>query len=87
VSMDFHYGSTFPWEAADAYERSLLDALTGDSTLFAASDEVLQSWRIVALIQQAWERHKELSQYPAGTWEPPESDRLLERDGRSWRRP
>jgi len=87
VSMDFHYGSTFPGETADAYERLLLDALTGDSTLFAASDEVLQSWRLVAPIQQAWERHKELSQYPAGTWGPPEADRLLERDGRSWRRP
>jgi len=36
VSMDFQYGSSFLKPSAEAYERLLLDALLGDSTLLPA---------------------------------------------------
>lgn len=39
----------------EAYERVLLDAINSDHTLFASSDEVLETWRIIQPLQQAWE--------------------------------
>jgi glucose-6-phosphate 1-dehydrogenase len=53
--MDFSYANGANREThPDAYERVLLDAVRGDRTLFATSDEVLSSWRIVDPIISAW---------------------------------
>ena len=88
VSMEMLYGSAFPEATADAYERLLLDALLGDQTLFIRSDEVMQAWRIVEPLLQAWENEDVvLARYPSGTWGPRDADRLIERDGRRWRNP
>ena len=38
--MDFHYGTSFGKASPEAYERLLLDAMSGDATLFARRDEV-----------------------------------------------
>jgi len=89
VKMDFHYGTSFGKASPEAYERLLLDAMSGDATLFARSDEVECAWRFIDLIEQAWHAHPSpppLCQYPAGSWGPAEADALLERDGRAWRR-
>lgn len=52
----------------DAYERVLVDAIRGDRTLFATSDEVLTSWRIVEPVVQAWSRNaNSLRSYKKGT--------------------
>src|SRR5438445_9093577 len=40
VKMDFHYGTSFGKASPEAYERLLLDAMSGDATLFARRDEV-----------------------------------------------
>lgn len=68
-----------------AYERLLLDALSGDSTLFVRRDEAEQAWKWVDEVAEAWRdagfRPKE---YAAGTWGPEESGLLLERTGRRW---
>jgi glucose-6-phosphate 1-dehydrogenase len=89
VSMEFLFGVAFPDQTRDAYERLLLDAMVGDATLFIRSDEVAEAWRIVDPILAAWTAAPEegLASYPAGTWGPAEADRLLEREGRAWRRP
>jgi glucose-6-phosphate 1-dehydrogenase len=85
VSMDFSYGAAFMEESPDAYERLLLDAMVGDPTLFIRSDEVDQSWHIVEPVLRAFEEDSvPLARYEAGTWGPPESDRLLAREGRRW---
>ena len=55
ASMDFSYGTTFDGHAhPDAYERVLVDALRGDHSLFATSQEVLTSWRILQPILEQW---------------------------------
>jgi glucose-6-phosphate 1-dehydrogenase len=88
VSMDFLYGTSFTERPAEAYERLLLDALLGDPTLFLRSDEVMQAWRIVDPIREAFEAGEPpLSSYPAGSWGPAEADRLLEREGFRWHNP
>jgi len=89
VKMDFHYGTSFGKASPEAYERLLLDAMSGDATLFARSDEVEQAWAFIDPIEEAWHAKKdapELYFYPAGSWGPEAADELLARDGRAWRR-
>jgi glucose-6-phosphate 1-dehydrogenase len=89
VKMDFHYGTSFGKASPEAYERLLLDAMSGDATLFARRDEVEQAWTFIDPIEEAWHAKKdapELYFYPAGSWGPEEADALLARAGRTWRR-
>ncbi len=88
VTMDFRYGTSFGQKPPDAYERLLLDALLGDSTLFTRSDENEMAWRLLDPIFQRWAEQdpNQIPQYVIGTWGPTEADDLLERDGREWRR-
>jgi glucose-6-phosphate 1-dehydrogenase len=89
VKMDFHYGTSFGKASPEAYERLLLDAMSGDATLFARRDEVEEAWAFVDPIEEAWHAKKDapnLFFYPAGSWGPEEADELLARDGRTWRR-
>ena len=88
VSMDFHYQDLGGMKVPDAYDRLLLDALHGDSTLFARSDEVEASWTFVQpILDYVGEANHQLYGYAAGTWGPQEADELLIRDGRRWRFP
>ena len=89
VKMDFHYGTSFGKASPEAYERLLLDAMSGDATLFARRDEVEEAWAFIDPIENAWAATKDapgLFFYPAGSWGPEEADDLLARDGRAWRR-
>ena len=89
VKMDFHYGTSFGKASPEAYERLLLDAMSGDATLFARRDEVEGAWAYIDPIEEAWHAKKnapELFFYPAGSWGPEAADVLLARDGRTWRR-
>ncbi|WP_292062052.1 glucose-6-phosphate dehydrogenase [Brevundimonas sp. UBA7664] len=68
-----------------AYERLLLDALAGDSTLFVRRDEAEQAWKWVDEVSDAWRGAAfKPKEYAAGTWGPAEADLLLERGGRAW---
>jgi glucose-6-phosphate 1-dehydrogenase len=87
VRMDFRYGTSFAAPPPEAYERLLLDVMLGDPTLFTRTDEVESAWRFITPILDAWDRGVAPPvTYPAGTWGPPEADRLIERDGATWRR-
>ncbi len=87
LMMDFDYAAAFGADAPEAYERLLLDAALGDSTLFTRSDEVEAAWAFVQPILDAFEANREgmLTYYPAGSWGPREADALIEDDGRQWR--
>jgi glucose-6-phosphate 1-dehydrogenase len=92
VKMDFHYGTSFGKASPEAYERLLLDAMSGDPTLFARRDEVEEAWAFIDVIENVWSVKKdakdapELFFYPACSWGPDAADELLARDGRAWRR-
>ena len=88
VTMEFRYGTSFGQQPPEAYERLLLDAFLGDATLFIRRDEVEASWLYVDRLFEGWSRAEDgaLPTYAAGTWGPAESDVLLARDGRAWRR-
>jgi glucose-6-phosphate 1-dehydrogenase len=89
VDMDFDYHTAFGAEPPEAYERLLLDAMKGDATLFARGDWVDLSWELLEPVLQAWGKGdpRKFPNYEAGTWGPAEADTLLEREGRTWRRP
>ncbi|MDB4996183.1 MAG: Glucose-6-phosphate 1-dehydrogenase [Myxococcaceae bacterium] len=86
VNMDFRYGTTFGGSSPEAYERLILDAMLGDPTLFARSDEVSAAWKFITPILEAWKECPPPEPYRAGTWGPPSAAALLEKDGRHWRR-
>ncbi len=68
-----------------AYERLLLDAMAGDSTLFVRRDEAEQAWKWVDEVSEAWAGANFKPQaYVAGTWGPAAADTLLARTGREW---
>jgi glucose-6-phosphate 1-dehydrogenase len=52
----------------EAYEWVFLDAINSNHTLFTTSEEVLETWRIIEPIRQAWETKPEsLIIYKSGT--------------------
>ncbi|GCE46661.1 glucose-6-phosphate 1-dehydrogenase [Thermosporothrix hazakensis] len=88
MDMSFSY-SDFKIELPRAYERLIIDCMLGDSTLFIRRDEIEGAWRIIDSIEEGWQQMSATSVHPyeAGTWGPPEADRLLARDGKSWHNP
>ncbi|MEQ7154071.1 glucose-6-phosphate dehydrogenase [Brevundimonas aurifodinae] len=69
-----------------AYERLLLDALNGDSTLFVRRDEAEKAWEWVDGVSASWAEGKvKPMPYRAGTWGPDAADLLLARTGREWK--
>ena len=93
VNMDFTYGLSFAREAPEAYETLLLDVMLGDPALFTRADEVEAAWGIVTPminVWQEWDREgtpdSDICFYEAGSWGPEAADKLIEHDGRRWRR-
>lgn len=68
----------------DAYERLLTDAMRGDQMLFVRQDAVEAAWAIVDPILGA--DTTPLSEYPPGSWGPPEAERIAEDVG-GWHNP
>jgi glucose-6-phosphate 1-dehydrogenase len=69
TAMDFSYNHDFANHGhPDAYERVLVDAVRGDHTLFATSEEVLASWRVLQPVINEWAKEsKDLIIYKVGT--------------------
>lgn len=89
VRMHFSYNAEFGAYTPEAYERLLLDAITGDATLFIRRDEIERAWELVDSIRRGW-AGVPLSEgefYRAGTWGPAAADKLLEANGHAWRNP
>ncbi len=87
VDMEMDYETDFGSGTPEAYERLLLDAMLGDATLFAHSNEIMQAWEIVDPILSYWSEGGRPGVYEPGTWGPPSADELLRRDSRRWRDP
>lgn len=89
VEFDFDYDHSFHAELPEAYERLLLDALRGDATLFMRSDELEAAWEFVTPILDDWKASSspQFPNYAAGTWGPPEADRLIDERFGGWRHP
>jgi glucose-6-phosphate 1-dehydrogenase len=81
VDMEFHHSDHFGEQALpEAYERLLLDAIQGDASLFARSDEIELAWHLVDPLTV----DKEPILYTPGSWGPAEADALLRENEREW---
>jgi len=68
-----------------AYERLLLEALNGKSTLFVRRDEAEAAWRWIDAIVSGWTKQNAApAAYAAGSWGPSAAIALIERNGHSW---
>jgi len=87
VDMKFNYQESFKVTEHPAYERLLLDCIRGDQTLFSREDFVDLSWSILDPLIKRWEENppKDFPNYASGSWGPPDSFHLMEKDGRKWR--
>jgi glucose-6-phosphate 1-dehydrogenase len=86
TDLDFKFAREFAGEMPDSYQRLLLDAMIGDASLFARSDEVELAWSIIDPILAAWQSPAAppLESYPRGDWGPIASDEWMRRQGREW---
>ncbi|MFM2094875.1 MAG: hypothetical protein RIS70_1999 [Planctomycetota bacterium] len=84
--LDFRFQQDRSKPIPDSYQRLLLDALSGDASLFARSDEVELAWGIIDPILAAWHSPAapRLLTYPSGEWGPVAASDWIARDGREW---
>ncbi|NDV79840.1 glucose-6-phosphate dehydrogenase [Dysgonomonas sp. 511] len=90
VNMDFHYSQLKDaYYLPEAYERLLLDCMTGDSTLYVRGDALEATWKFVQPLLDFWKDNPDapLHGYPAGSWGPNVADDLIEGKDRHWRYP
>ena len=89
VNMDFHYSELNDHYIPGAYERLILDCMTGDNMLYMNNEAVEATWRFVQSILDYWKNDKEapLHGYPSGTWGPDVADNLIEGEENTWRYP
>lgn len=88
VEMDFNYIDYFGSAPSTGYERLLYDCMIGDATLFQRADMVEAGWSVITPVLDVWKAlpPRTFPNYAAGSWGPRESDELLQKDGREWRR-
>jgi len=86
VDMVFNYKGTYENDSPEAYETLLLDAMTGDQTLFMRGDQVEAAWELVMPIIHLWEHKTSLSfpNYAADSWGPEDAEALIAKDGFHW---
>ena len=84
--LDLSFSETFKKNRIfGGYEKLILEALRGNTTLFLCREEIEQAWAWVDSIQNAWKTVSAPPKpYAAGTWGPDAAVALLARDGRSW---
>ena len=88
LTLNFAYKDIFGATTPNAYERLLLDCMTGDQTLFVRSDAVELSWELFMPVLEAWEKDAAMNPlrfYSAGSWGPSEAHELIGQDGHIWR--
>jgi glucose-6-phosphate 1-dehydrogenase len=85
--LDFSFRSASGGQSMpDAYQRLLLDAINGDASLFARSDEVELAWGIIDPIIAAWNSPAapSLYTYATGLWGPTEATQWMSLQNRQW---
>ncbi len=85
VLMDFTYEKIY---LLDAYERVLLDTMTGDQMLFVSGEIEELTWGLLTPVIERLDGMKgrlNFPNYAAGSSGPKEAEELMSRDGRQWR--
>ncbi|MBO5924465.1 MAG: glucose-6-phosphate dehydrogenase [Lentisphaeria bacterium] len=84
MTLNVNYSSLGKAHTDDAYERLLLDALKGDSTLFIRNDFIEEAWKLLTPVLNLWQNDSHsLEFYHPGSAGPAGADKLIE--PASWR--
>ena len=85
-NFDFRFQEPGSGGLPDSYQRLLMDAINGDASLFARSDEVELAWSIIDPILAAWNSPAAppLQTYDPGLWGPTYCNEWMESHRRSW---
>ena len=89
VDLHYQYRDVFGENSIpEAYERLLLDAVNGDTSLFNRADQSELAWELVDPILQAWAdpNGPPLAIYEQGSWGPIEADTMLAVTSTKWQR-
>jgi glucose-6-phosphate 1-dehydrogenase len=87
LNMNFNYKNVFLVDMPEAYQRLLLNCMVGDQTLFNRYDSVEMAWQLLMPVLEGWQNDDSAPyEYPAGSESFPQADRLIESDGRRWRK-
>jgi len=86
TDLSFRFQEKFQGGMPDAYQRLLLDVISGDASLFARADEVELAWGIIDPISEAWVNPglPPLAFYEPGEWGPEEARQWMRREGHEW---
>jgi glucose-6-phosphate 1-dehydrogenase len=84
LELAVDYQKVFETKMPEAYQRLLLDCMTGDQMLFMRQDSVLLSWQLLQPIMDYWTQNKKLFVYPAGVSRIGLADEWIKKDGRQW---
>jgi len=85
VKLDLNFTESSKGFKSFGYKRLLLDAISGNASLFIHRDEGSAAWHWVDPIVNYWKENDITPYlYRAGSWGPSESDELLANDKREW---
>ena len=86
VDIMFDYNGNKKSDSPEAYETLLLDAITGDQTLFMRADQVEAAWELIMPILNYWEKNtaNNFPNYAADSWGPENAEALIAKDGYHW---
>ena len=78
MTLNVNYSSLGKARTDDAYERLLLDALRGDSTLFIRNDFIEETWKLLTPVLDMWKEGRgALEFYPIGSAGPDGAEKLI----------
>lgn len=76
VQLEYLYHNSHK-DLPEAYERLILDCLSGDQSLFTRSDEIESSWRFITNILDLWQQENiKAIPYQSGSMGPEEANAL-----------
>ena len=85
IMLNLDFGKNQNQPNSSAYQRLLLDALNGNSTLFIHRDEVKAAWKWVDPIIEHWKNSETSPElYSAGTWGPSKSNKIFDKPHQYW---
>ncbi len=87
MSLEYHSDEKEAARYPTDYERLLIEAMSGDQTLFLSSVEMRLMWEFLSPMLGAWSAasaETPLRIYAAGTPGPAQAEELLTKDSRNW---
>ena len=86
TDLEFDFADDFSKSMPDSYQRLLLDAIKGDASLFARSDEGENAWKVIDPIIHAWQEfdRPRLNGYPLGVDLPESCEQWIYSHKKTW---